>query len=71
MRIENRNLYAFQLAHLFFCERRERVAIARAVDGDAGDAVELVKEYFLVFLDGFPVSHSLEVFLVVEFFVNG
>ena len=57
-----------RLAHLPHCERRERVAIARAVDRDAGDAVELVKEYFLVFLDSFPVSHRLEVFLVDNFF---
>ena len=36
MRIENRNLYAFQFAHLFFCERRAGGA-ARVV-GELRDA---------------------------------
>ena len=36
MRIENRNLYAFQLAHLFFCERR--AGGAAKVVGELRDA---------------------------------
>ena len=47
------------IAHFRCRSRGESVAIAFAVDGDAGDPVVEIKQDFFIFFDGFPFSfHS-------------
>ena len=38
--------------------RSERIAIARAVDRDAGDSLELIEQNLLILKNGGPISHK-------------
>ena len=44
------------VAHFCRCQGGEGVAVAFAVDGDAGDAAVLLEEDFFVLLDGKPIA---------------